>query len=233
MEDFPLKELHNKILNINRLLVERFGEPHRKLREPLKELVLTILSQHTSDANALRTFSNIEHFFNKQESITDLSSMPQEQLAALIKTGGMSNIKALRIQSALKEIYDRESRFSIARLQNMILSDAYEYLTTLPGVGVKTAACVLLFSWQRPAFPVDTHVYRITKRLSLIQPGMDAPRAQAWMEQITPAANIFTLHMSLVTLGRQICRARNSLCDDCPLQKVCPSRLLPAETANN
>ncbi|HEY6565937.1 MAG TPA: endonuclease III [Actinomycetota bacterium] len=196
--------------------------------DPLDELVLTVLSQHTSDLNAERAFADLRAAFpDGWQQIVDASS---GQVADAIRHGGLANSKAPRIQSILREIRDREGAFDLSRLRAMGDGEARAYLMSLPGIGPKTAAVVLSFALGRDAIPVDTHVHRVTKRLGLIPPKASAERADRVLHDLVPDGLRTPLHVAFIRLGREICKAPTPRCAQCPLKDLCPTapRFLPA-----
>jgi endonuclease-3 len=215
---------------------------HRRLRKvqgtfrpkarqpPLDELVLTVLSQHTSDVNSARAFAGLRARFDAWDEVL---AAPDEDVAAAIRPGGIANIKARRIQAILAEVERREGALTLDRLQHVDDAEAEGYLCSLPGVGPKTAACVLLFALGRPAFPVDTHVHRVATRLGLVPARAPAAAAHAQLARSVPPELRHELHVQLVRHGREVCRARTPRCSVCVLFDVCESgpRLLAAGEA--
>ena len=201
------------------VLVHKYGKTvsDRKL-PPIDELVMTILSQHTSDTNMLRAFESLKERYASWEQVLDA---PQAELAEVIRSSGMFNLKAKRIQSTLREINDRVGRLDLSLLENMPLEEAKKWLTTLHGVGPKTAAIVLLFSFGRPVLPVDTHVWRVTKRLGIIGQSVSRERAHELLEQIVPRDCIQSLNNNLVRHGREVCKAQRPICEICFLSDIC------------
>jgi endonuclease III len=200
--------------------------------DPLDELVLTVLSQHTSDLNAERAFADLQAAFPRGwQQIVDVSS---GEVADAIRHGGLANSKAPRIQSILREIRDREGAFDLSRLRAMGDDDARAYLMSLPGIGPKTAAVVLSFALGRDAIPVDTHVHRVTQRLGLIPPKASAERADRLLHELVPDGLRTPLHVAFIRLGREICKAPTPRCAQCPLKDLCPTapRFLPASRAS-
>jgi endonuclease-3 len=185
---------------------------------PVDELVATVLSQHTSDINSGRAFASLKRRFPSWEEVTDA---PTEEVAAAIRAGGIANQKAPRIQRILAEIERREGRIDLSRLDGLDDGAVEDYLTTLPGVGPKTAACVLTFSMGRAGFPVDTHVHRVTARLGWIPPGASAERAHQLLARRVPAEFRYDLHVALVTHGRTVCKAQRPRCGRCVLRDLC------------
>jgi endonuclease-3 len=207
---------------IYRRLLARLGplDPPRRL-EPLEELILTVLSQNTSDVNRDRAYTALRQRFPTWDAV---AAADPRQVAAAIRPGGLSNIKAPRIQAILAEIRDREGGpLDLSWMRGASSRRVRDYLMTLPGVGPKTTACVLAFSLGRPALPVDTHVHRVARRLGLVEPDVDAAAAHPVMERVVPARLRVKMHVGLIRLGRQICRPGRPLCEICPLQDLCPS----------
>jgi endonuclease III len=202
-------------------LVKRFGElaPPRAA-DPLDELVLTVLSQHTSDVNADRSFTELRRAFLTWESVV---RAPARKVADAIRSGGLANQKAPRIQAILREIHAREGAYDLRRLATLADAEARDYLTSLPGVGPKTAAVVLSFALGRDAIPVDTHVHRVSRRLGLIPANATAERAGRILHDIVPDGLRTSTHVGLIRLGREICRAPVPSCRACPLRDLCPS----------
>ena len=186
----------------------------------LDELIFTVLTQHTSDLNAERAFDRLRETIPTWEEVMVAD---QQVIADAIFHGGMSNQKSKRIKDILASILERHGELEIEFLRDYGLEDARRWLVELPGVGPKTAAVVMVFALGMPAFPVDTHIHRVSKRLGLIEEKTTADAAHEIMErQVRPELR-FQLHMQLITHGRQICKARRPLCGECPLSADCPS----------
>jgi endonuclease-3 len=201
-------------------LQKRYGElVPRRATDPLDELILTVLSQHTSDLNAERAFAELRATFPTWSQVT---ALPARRIADAIRSGGLANSKAPRIQAILRKIRDREGGFDLSRLKKMTDAEAREYLTSLPGVGPKTAAVVLSFSLGRDAIPVDTHVHRVSTRLGLI-PKTNAEKADRYMHELVPDGLRTPLHVALIRLGRETCKAAAPRCRECPLLDLCPA----------
>ena len=188
--------------------------------EPLEELVLTILSQNTSDVNSSRAFAAMRERYPTWEA---LASAGTADLTRVIRPGGLANTKAPRILAVLREIRDREGGFDLSWMKDASDRDIGDYLTSLPGVGPKTAACVLAFSLARPALPVDTHVHRVAGRLGLVPPRATAVQAHAVLEAAVPPRLRVSMHVGLIRHGRAICKAGRPRCEACPLRDLCPS----------
>jgi endonuclease III len=186
----------------------------------IDELVTTVLSQHTSDLNTARAFTNLKESFDDWEAVRDADPA---RLANAIRTGGLAETKSVRIQSILREIEEREGSVDLERLRELDDDEVERYLVSLPGVGPKTAACVLLFSMGRPGFPVDTHVHRVARRLGLIPPKTTADQAhRLLLPGIAPELR-YEFHMQLIRHGREVCKAVRPLCSDCVLLDLCDS----------
>jgi endonuclease-3 len=188
--------------------------------EPLEELILTILSQNTSDVNSDRAYAALRERFPTWEAAA--SARPAQVIAA-IRPGGLANVKAPRILAVLREIRRRESGFDLSWMHRATDREVEEYLSSLPGVGPKTVACVLAFSLGRPALPVDTHVHRVATRLGIIPPGMPATKAHGALAEAVPPRLRVSMHVALIHHGRTLCKAGRPLCEDCPLRDLCPT----------
>ena len=211
-----------RIRAIARRLEKRLGplEPPRAA-DPLDELVLTVLSQHTSDLNAERAFADLRRAF--PGGWPEVVEVPTTAVADAIRSGGLANSKAPRIQAILREVRDREGAFDLSSLRGIPDAEAREYLVSLPGIGPKTAAVVLSFALGRDAMPVDTHVHRVTKRLGLIPPKTSAERADRILHELIPDGLRTPMHVGFIRLGREICKAPTPRCRQCPLKDLCPT----------
>jgi endonuclease-3 len=212
-----------KVAAICRRLGKEYGpvEPPRK-RPVLDALVATILSQNTSDANSHAAFEELCRRFPDWDAVR---RAPASKIAGAIRQAGLSNRKAPRIRAILRQIHQERGEPSLDFLGSVETSKAAEYLTKLPGVGPKTAACVLLFACRKPVLPVDTHVHRVSRRLGLIGPRTDAEKAHGELASLVPRRRVLEFHVQLVRHGRWRCRARNPRCEDCPLLDLCPDGL--------
>ena len=189
--------------------------------DPLDELILTVLSQHTSDLNAERAFADLQRAFpGGWQQVVDA---PTVDVADAIRSGGLANSKAPRIQAILREVRDREGSFDLSSLRTMSDDEARDYLIGLPGIGPKTAAVVLSFALGRDAMPVDTHVHRVTKRLGLNPPTATGERADRILHVLVPDGMRTPLHVAFIRLGREICKAPTPRCRQCPLKELCPT----------
>lgn len=196
-----------------------YGVPEwRPNGAPLETLVHCILSQHTSDGNAQRAMESLRMRYPDWETIADAE---EGELAATVREGGLGGVKARRILAALGEIRRREGRADLACLDTMSTQDAQAYLTSLPGVGPKTAAIVLCFALGRTVLPVDTHVFRVSWRLGLVERRAGEARAHALLGQQVPGPLCYRFHMALIRHGRAVCKARAPRCSACCVGGMC------------
>lgn len=184
----------------------------------LDELVATILSQNTTDANSDAAYQELRRRFPDWHSVR---RAPVERIAAAIRTAGLAQSKAPRIRAILRELQQSTGELSLEFLHSMSDHEAAEYLGRFEGVGPKTAACVLLFACRKPVLPVDTHVHRVSRRLGLIAPRTSAAAAHRQLAAIVPAARVLEFHVQLIRHGRRTCAARKPRCNDCPLAAMC------------
>jgi endonuclease-3 len=216
----------NKVAAICRRLRKVYGpvEPPRE-RPVLDALVATILSQNTSDSNSHAAFERLQRRFDDWDAVR---RAPAARIASVIRRAGLSNQKAPRIRAILQRIHQEQGELSLEFLRSTRTPQAMEYLRGLPGVGPKTAACVLLFACRKPVLPVDTHVHRVSRRLGLIGRRTDAAKAHQELPLLVPARRTLEFHIQLIRHGRSCCTARNPRCEDCPLLDLCaegPKRL--------
>ena len=204
---------------VYRRLLERYGAPTWRARyEPLDELVLTFLSQNTSDLNSGRAFEALRARYSSWQAVL---AAPVEELAETIRSGGLSRQKAPRIQAALRRIRAERGEFSLDFLAGLPADEALHWLTSFDGIGHKTASIVLLFCFNMPAFPVDTHVGRVTRRLGLAGPKDSEEKIKIIWERLAPPDWYFALHLNLIRLGREVCQARAPRCGICALNAIC------------
>ena len=197
-----------------------YGQPeHRPHGDATAELVLTLLSQNTSDTNSGRAFSRLLQRFPDWQSVIEA---PVSEVEDAIRPGGLAPTKAPRLQAMLAEVKARTGGFDLSFLEDMPDDEARQWLRTLPAVGPKTAACVLLFGLDKPGLPVDTHVFRVASRLGLIDAKLGPEKAQAHLESLVPPADHFAFHILLIRHGRHLCTARSPRCAACPLLDACP-----------
>ena len=208
------------IARIISLLEQEYGALRWQSRsEPLSELIRTILSQNTSDVNSKRAFDQLVATFGSWEQVAEAST---DQIAEAIKGGGLNRIKAGRIRTILERIRKDQGSLDLGFLRALPSSEAKTWLEGLPGVGSKTAACVLLFSLGRPALPVDTHIYRVSRRLGLIDSRASAKEAHQLLEEMVPPQARYQFHFHMLAHGRSICKAPCPLCHKCILGEGCP-----------
>lgn len=206
-------------LAVHRRLIEFYGEPTWRSRlPPVDELIATILSQNTNDTNSGRAFLALKKRFRTWEDIRDA---PAEEVIEVIRPSGLANQKGPRIQEVLRSITAQRGSLDLTFLQDLSIDAARAWLLQFKGVGPKTAAIVLQFSLGKPAFPVDTHVFRVTGRLGLRPLKMSVEQTHQYLEMIFPPKTYLTAHMNLIRLGREICQARKPLCPICPLTGLC------------
>ncbi len=214
------RRMRRRLAAILRRLRRSYGEPPAARRlPPLDELILTVLSQNTNDTNRDRAYADLRARLPTWDEVAD-ASLPL--IARAIRRGGLGPTKSVRIREILRALRDRAIPLDERAFARMRSAALWDLLISLRGVGPKTAACVLLFSLGRPFFPVDTHVHRVTRRLGLVPSGADAVTAQALLQEVVPAADVYALHMLLIRHGRDVCVARRPLCSRCPLTDVCP-----------
>jgi endonuclease-3 len=211
--------LREKYQRISAKLIELYGKPEWKPRyAPVDELVDCILSQTTTDANRDRAFAALKARFPDWESVRDA---PTEAVAEAIRPAGLANRKAPRIQNVLRHITRERGSITLDFLAEMDTDAAKAWLTAIDGVGPKTAAIVLCFAFGKPAFPVDTHVHRVSQRLGLIGAKVSAEAAHAELEALIPPEEYYPAHLNLIAHGRALCQARKPLCERCPLTAEC------------
>jgi len=216
----PGKVQDERLAEIMRRLDEAYG-PHiwHRRTDPASELILTILSQHTSDVNAHRAFQSLLARFETLDRVM-VADVPE--IANAIRSAGLANVKAPRIKEVLGLIQKRRGSLDLEFLAELDLEQARTWLTKLPGVGPKTAACVLLFSLGAPAMPVDTHVYRVARRLALFDPRTTPDQAHRILEEMVPRNKVYDFHLNLIAHGRRICKAPIPICPRCVIDSLCP-----------
>jgi endonuclease-3 len=185
----------------------------------LDELVATILSQNTSDANSSAAFEELQRRFRDWDAVRRASV---RRIADAIRSAGLANRKAPRIKAILQHIHRQQGKLDLEFLASCSVDEAMNYLLQFDGIGPKTAACVLLFSCGKPVLPVDTHVHRVSKRLGLIGQRTNAEKAHAELAPLVPADCVLEFHIQLIRHGRTVCSARNPQCSDCVLFGGCP-----------
>jgi endonuclease-3 len=210
-----------EINTIIKLLRKRYGNPKPAPScDPLGELVQTILSQNTSDINSHAAYGSLLRQFTSWEDILTAST---DMIARPISGGGLGRIKAQRIHQSLQQIQQKQGKLDLSFLENLSITEARGWLKQLPGVGDKTANCVLLFAFGKPALPVDTHIFRVAKRLRLLREKANLKDAHQLLEKIVPAMDVYVFHVLMIEHGRRTCIARRPLCPQCVLNIFCPS----------
>lgn len=225
----PDSDLTRKAETIFNLLQAEYGHPDwRPHYDPVDELILTILSASTSDVNSGRAFDRLKAAYPAGESAGRSSpdweavlNAPLDELIDVIRPGGLAPTKAPRIQAALRRILAERGEFAISFLADLPVEEATQWLSGFEGVGHKTASIVLLFCFNLPAFPVDTHVQRISQRLGFADAKASAEKIKGIWEELAPAGWYYPLHLNLIRHGRQVCSARNPKCEICPLREHC------------
>jgi endonuclease-3 len=209
-------------------LRDAYGKPvERHHRAPIDELILTVLSQNTNDRNRDVAYQRLRARFESWDKVRDA---PVIEVEDAIRPGGLAPTKAVRIQEILRALGDDD----LMELETEPLEDARRRLTELPGVGRKTAACVLMFAFGRPDIPVDTHVFRVGGRLGIFRPGGSLEEAHDEILRVVDPDDAYEIHVSLIRHGRRTCSARNPRCLECPLLPLCPyGRARRAELRGN
>lgn len=213
------RNLSQRAIKVHETLLEFFGEPTWRNPLPaLDELVSTILSQNTNDNNRDRAFNALRAKFPTWESARDAKP---DDVANAIRPAGLANQKGPRIQKVLRAITEERGSLDLDFLTDLPLEEARAWLMKFNGVGPKTAAIVLCFSLNRPAFPVDTHIYRVSGRIGLRPEKMTVEQAHPYLESLFPPEAYYAAHLNIIRLGREICHARKPDCPKCPLIKLC------------
>ena len=201
-------------------LESAYGVPVNKWAdwEPLDMLVSVVLSQATSDTNSDRTFAALKERFPTWEAVLRAH---EPTIAATIKSGGLANQKAAVIKGLLRQIKDERGSLDLSSLRSMTVEDATRYLSQFRGIGPKTVACTLLFSCGQETFPLDTHIFRILRRVGLVPEKCSDARAHELMNRLVPAGKFYSFHVNLIRHGRTLCRPRDPLCTRCPIVEYC------------
>lgn len=208
-----------EILRAHRALIRLYGEPKRRShRDALSQLIITILSQSNTDVNTARAFEHLRARFPRWEQVRDA---PRRDVVRAIRSAGLANTKAPRIQAILRQLTRERGRLSLDFLRRQSFDEARKYLLKLKGVGPKTAGIVMLFTFGMPAFPVDTHIYRVTKRLGWIGSRDSREKAHAILEKLVPPDIFYPFHLNLIEHGRAVCKAGKPRCEVCALRNAC------------
>lgn len=216
--DFDMEQARQKYPTVAAELEARYGRKTFKPHDGMDELVSCILSQSTTDANRDRGFEALKARYADWAAV---HHAPTEEVIDTIRPAGLANSKGPRIQQALAQIYAERGEYNIDFLQEMTPDEAKTWLSRLPGVGPKTAAIVLCFGYGMPAFPVDTHVHRVGKRIGFLPEKISADDAHPMMEAIVPPQEYYAFHLQMIYHGRAVCQARRPLCEQCPITAVC------------
>jgi len=212
-------QLHQKTMIVYDRLQDAYGFPTwRQHLDPVSEIVSTILSQNTTDINRDRAFESLKARYPTWEEVRHA---PLPEIEDAIRSAGMARQRAPRIKHALTYIVEARGELSLDFLKEMPIEEAKAWLTGIKGIGPKTAAIVLLFSLGIPAFPVDTHVHRVTLRLGLAPARTSAPKVQELMEAMMPEDAYYPYHINLITHGRRVCKAQRPRCTECFLADLC------------
>ncbi len=210
---------------VHQRLLDFYGQPTwRNPLPPVDELVSTILSQNTNDLNRDRAFESLRRCFPAWEQVRDAEP---GSVTAAIRPAGLANQKGPRIQQILQGISAERGSLDLQFLKGLPLEEARAWLMKFKGVGPKTAAIVLLFSLGRPAFPVDTHIYRVTGRIGLRPEKMTVEETHVHLEKLLPPETYYAAHLNIIRLGREVCAARKPACQRCPLRELCKYAKLP------
>jgi endonuclease-3 len=197
-----------------------YGRPKWILRpDTIGVLVQTILSQNTSDTNSDKAFASLKKAFINWEAV---ARAPIDAIARSIQHGGLAQVKAGYIKDSLNAIKRRHGNLNLDFLKQMQIDRARDWLLQLPGIGLKTSNCVLLFSLGMPALPVDTHIHRISRRIGLI-PDISAAQAHIELEKVVPVKEVYSFHILMIEHGRKRCSARKPDCAHCILSSICQS----------
>jgi len=232
-----IRTLKTKVRAVYRLLIKAYGQPARPAWagtvtpldrsdaavdwqpiDPVDELINTILSQNTNDLNRDKAYRALRSALPTWAAVRDA---PVKTVIAAIKPAGLANQKGPRIQKVLQRITAERGELQLDFLRAWPVDEAKAWLTSLDGVGPKTASIVLLFALGKPAFPVDTHIHRVTGRLGLIPPGTSADKAHTLLEALVPPEWYHPFHLNVIQHGRQVCKAQRPRCEVCVLQKQC------------
>jgi endonuclease III len=215
----PSGELVQKARRIYALLVAHYGVPLWNVPEQaVDELVSTILSQNTNDRNRDMAYHRLRDRFPTWEEVL---SAPVAEVIEAVRPAGLANQKGARLQEALRQIFAERGSFDLTFLRGLPAEEAHAWLRKFKGVGPKTASIVLVFALGIPAFPVDTHVHRVSGRLGLRPEKMNEEQTHTWMEALFAPETYGPAHMNLIRLGREICHARKPQCERCPLALEC------------
>lgn len=207
-------------------LEEAYGPPEKARRDPLDELLLTILSQNTSDTNRDTAWASLLDTFPDRQAV---EAADREELEEAIRPAGLAGQKAAAIHGVLEGLREERGELDLDHLETMDDDEALAYLTSFRGVGTKTAACVLCFALRRPVMPVDTHVHRVARRLGLAPADAGRNETHDVLNEAVPPELRYPLHIWLIRHGRAVCTARSPSCSECPVEELCPRVGVEAE----
>lgn len=213
-----INALRAKTAEVNARLVKRFGRPTHRREKPLESLVWTILSQNTNDNLSERAYRGLRKSFPRWEMLLDA---PTKKIADAIRVGGLANQKSRNIKAFLQWVKATYGRMSLDAICDMSVDEATQVLTQHRGIGLKTVYVTLMFACGKDIFPVDTHIWRIVRRLGLAPSKAGRDKVTHWMQPLVPQGESLPLHLNLIRLGREICQARKPRCYDCPLVEIC------------
>lgn len=208
--------------HVIRVMTDRYGPFEEEPRlDAAHEITFTILSQHTSDTNSSRAYHLLMDKFGTLEAV---AAGDVAEIEKAIAPGGLARIKAPRIKQVLSMILEINGSMDLSFLRELPLSDAKAWLRQLPGIGPKSAGIILSFALGMPAMAIDTHIYRVSKRLALIGPKVTADKAHDILEEAVEPDQVYPFHLAFITHGRQVCKAQRPLCGECVVGEDCPSR---------
>ncbi|MCG3177912.1 MAG: Endonuclease III [Phycisphaerae bacterium] len=214
-------DLHRMVRRVIQRLQNAYGrQVWRRHGNGLDLLVDTILSQNTNNTNSDRAYEQLRADFADWQAVADA---PAARIERSIRSAGLSRQKSVRIRAILRAIRQERGQLDLEFLADLPAADARAWLRRFKGVGPKTVGCVLLFAFNQPVLPVDTHIHRIAIRLGLIAPGTSAEAAHAALEALVPPAEFYNFHILVIMHGRQICKAHRPRCHDCVLRRTCPA----------
>lgn len=214
-----MSDLRERALEVRQRLLEEYGEPvWRNRLPPLDELISTILSQNTNDDNRDLAFGRLRAAFPSWEAVRDAEP---EAVIEAIRPAGLANQKGPRIQAALAQITQERGELDLSFLRDLPPEEARAWLTQFKGVGPKTAAIVMLFSLDLPAFPVDTHIHRVAGRIGLRPDSANAEKSHDILAELFPQDAYYDVHLNLIRHGREVCKARQPQCWECALTDLC------------
>ena len=223
--------MKEKIKQINTLLIKHFGIPYRpkKLPNPIDTLIATILSQNTNDKNSYKAYSNLKKRFKSWQEVAD---SPRKNIEETIRIAGLGKQKSTSIKKFLTTLKKKNGKLNLSYIKKMNDEEILDVLTSINGIGVKTASCVLLFSLDRNVCPVDTHVHRTLNRIGIVN--TKTPDKTFYLiNKNLPEGIAHPFHTNLIKLGREICKPTKPLCSVCPLLKVCKFKHKNLDKVNN